>query len=37
MILSVGIQLLVTKVQWFNEIFHTAAAPVIYVLPTLGF
>lgn len=37
MILSIGIQLLVTKVKWFNDTFHTAPAPVVYVLPTLGF
>ncbi|CAF1046094.1 unnamed protein product [Rotaria sordida] len=37
MSISVGIQILITKVKWFNRIFHTAPVPVKYVMPTLGF
>ncbi|CAF2807127.1 unnamed protein product [Rotaria sp. Silwood2] len=35
--ISVGIQLLITKVKWFNRVFHTASVPIKYVMPTLGF
>jgi sodium/potassium-transporting ATPase subunit alpha len=37
MIVSVGIQLIITQVYWFNEVFGTAPVPVKYVMPTLGF
>ncbi|CAF1250241.1 unnamed protein product [Didymodactylos carnosus] len=34
---SVGIQVIVTQIAWFNKVFQTAPVPVKYVLPTLGF
>jgi hypothetical protein len=37
MTVSIGIQLLITKVGWFNRTFGTGPVPVKYVLPTLGF
>jgi sodium/potassium-transporting ATPase subunit alpha len=37
MILSIGVQLIVTQVNWFNVVFGTAHVPVKYVMPTLGF
>ena len=37
MLISAGIQLLLTKVVWFNTVFGTASFPVKYVMPTLGF
>ncbi|CAF4812261.1 unnamed protein product [Rotaria sp. Silwood1] len=37
MSISVGIQILITKVQWFNRVVHTASVPIKYVMPTLGF
>jgi len=35
--MSIIIQVIITRVRWFNRIFHTAPVPVKYVLPTLGF
>ncbi|CAF1014345.1 unnamed protein product [Rotaria sordida] len=37
MLISVGIQLLLTLVGWFNRVFGTGRVPVKYVMPTLGF
>jgi len=37
MLISVGIQLVITKIGWFNRTFGTGQVPVKYVLPTLGF
>ncbi|CAF4096352.1 unnamed protein product [Adineta steineri] len=37
MIVSAGIQLIVTQVGWFNRTFATGPVPVKYVMPTLGF
>ncbi|CAF1682744.1 unnamed protein product, partial [Adineta ricciae] len=36
-LISIIIQIIVTQVFWFNQVFHTAPVPVKYVLPTLGF
>ncbi len=37
MILSIIIQIIVTQVLWFNQVFGTGPVPVKYVMPTLGF
>jgi sodium/potassium-transporting ATPase subunit alpha len=37
MTISVGIQLIITKIVWINNTFGTGPVPVKYVLPTLGF
>ncbi|CAF0854279.1 unnamed protein product [Adineta ricciae] len=37
MIISAGVQLLITQVAWFNQVFSTGPVPVKYVMPTLGF
>jgi sodium/potassium-transporting ATPase subunit alpha len=37
MILSIAVQVIITQVRWFNQVFHTAPVPVKYVMPTLGF
>jgi magnesium-transporting ATPase (P-type) len=37
MLISIGIQLIITQVGWFNRTFSTGRVPVKYVLPTLGF
>ncbi|UJR07674.1 hypothetical protein I4U23_011960 [Adineta vaga] len=34
---STGVQLLVTRVVWFNNTFDTQPIPVKYILPTIGF
>ncbi|CAF0799494.1 unnamed protein product [Adineta ricciae] len=34
---SVVVQLILTQVSWFNQIFSTAPVPVKYVLPAVGF
>ncbi len=36
-LISIGIQVIVTQVHFFNTVFLTAPVPVKYVLPTLGF
>ncbi|CAF3908823.1 unnamed protein product, partial [Rotaria sp. Silwood1] len=36
-IISASIQLLITKVRWFNDVFHTGPVSVKYVIPALGF
>ncbi|CAF4884149.1 unnamed protein product [Rotaria sp. Silwood1] len=37
MLISIGIQLLLTQIGWFNRVFGTGPVPVKYVMPTLGF
>ena len=37
MIISAAVQLLITQVKWFNDVFQTGPVPVKYVMPTLGF
>jgi sodium/potassium-transporting ATPase subunit alpha len=37
MIISAGVQLIVTQIGWFNRVFSTGRVPVKYVMPTLGF
>jgi sodium/potassium-transporting ATPase subunit alpha len=37
MIISIGIQLIVTRVGWFNDVFSTGPVPPKYIMPTLGF
>lgn len=37
MLLSAGVQLLITQIAWFNNVFGTGPVPVKYVMPTLGF
>ena len=37
MIISAGIQLIITQIRWFNDVFSTGRVPVKYVMPTLGF
>jgi sodium/potassium-transporting ATPase subunit alpha len=37
MVISAGIQLLITQVGWFNRTFGTGPVPVKYVMPALGF
>ncbi|CAF0733012.1 unnamed protein product [Adineta steineri] len=37
MIISAGIQVLITQVAWFNTVFGTGSFPVKYVMPALGF
>lgn len=34
---STGVQLLVTRVAWFNTTFETQPVPVKYIAPTIGF
>ena len=34
---STGVQLLVTRVVWFNNTFQTQPIPVKYIVPTIGF
>jgi sodium/potassium-transporting ATPase subunit alpha len=36
-IISTGIQLIFTRVRWFNEVFGTAPVPIKYVMPSIGF
>ncbi|UJR13109.1 hypothetical protein I4U23_000133 [Adineta vaga] len=36
-IISIGIQLILTQIPWFNQIFGTAPVPVKYVMPAIGF
>lgn len=37
MLVSAGIQLVITQIGWFNRTFGTGPVPVKYVMPTLGF
>ena len=37
MFVSICIQIIITQIFWFNQIFGTAPVPVKYILPTLGF
>ena len=37
MLISIGIQLIFTRISWFNQVFSTAPIPIKYILPTLGF
>lgn len=37
MIISAAVQLLITQVKWFNDVFQTGPVPMKYVMPTLGF
>jgi sodium/potassium-transporting ATPase subunit alpha len=37
MLVSAGIQLLFTQVNWFNQTLGTGRVPVKYILPTLVF
>jgi hypothetical protein len=36
-IISTGIQLILTRVVWFNQVFGTAPVPIKYVMPSIGF
>jgi len=36
-IISTGIQLILTRVLWFNEVFCTAPVPIKYLIPSVGF
>ena len=37
MIISAGVQILITQIGWFNRVFQTGPVPVKYVMPALGF
>jgi sodium/potassium-transporting ATPase subunit alpha len=37
MLISAGVQLIITQIAWFNQVFGTGPVPVKYVMPTLGF
>ena len=37
MLISAGVQILITQVVWFNHVFLTGPVPVKYVMPALGF
>ncbi|CAF1191376.1 unnamed protein product [Adineta steineri] len=37
MVISAGVQIIITQIGWFNQVFSTSRVPVKYIMPTLGF